>query len=73
MDYTYKEGDKVYLVPWADSIYNNHKYRGREVTIIRIDKHDTFLPFRIETIRGYRYWIGLEDIEGYPKPLGLRI
>lgn len=73
MDYTYKIGDNVYLKPLADSRYNIEKDRGRGVTIIGIDKHDPFIPFRIETIRGYKYWTSLDAIEGYFKPLGLRI
>lgn len=73
MDYTYKVGDKVYLKDWADSKYNHKENRGREVTIIVIDKYDPFIPFRIETIRGYRYWTSLDAIEGYFKPLGLRV
>ena len=55
MDYTYKVGDMVYLKDWADSRYNTVKNRGREVMIVDIDKHDPFIPFRIETIIGYRY------------------
>ena len=70
MDYTYKVGDKVYLTPTADSRFNIEKNRGREVTIIDIDKFDPFIPFRIETIRGYTYWTTLQAIEGYLKPLG---
>lgn len=73
MDYTYKVGDKVYLKDWADSKYNTLQTRCREVMIVDIDKYDPFRPFRIETIRGYRYWISLNDIEGYAKLLGLRI
>ena len=73
MGYTYKVGDKVYLKDWADSKYNTLQTRGREVTIIDIDKYDPFIPFRIETVRGYKYWASLDVIEGYFKPLGLRI
>lgn len=73
MDYTYKVGDKVYLTPTADIRFNPKKNRGREVMIVDIDKYDPFIPFRIETIRGYRYWTSLDDIEGYAKLLGLRI
>lgn len=73
MDYTYKIGDNVYLKPLADSRYNIEKDRGREVTIIDIDKFDPFIPFRIKTVRGYTYWTTLQAIEGYFKPLGLRV
>lgn len=73
MDYTYKVGDKVYLKDWADNKYNTLQTRGREVTIIGIDKHDPFIPFSIETVRGYKYWAVLDAIEGYFKPLGLKI
>lgn len=73
MDYTYKVGDKVYLKDWADIKFNTEKNRGREVMIVDIDKRDPFIPFRIETIKGYRYWTSLDAIEGYSKQLGLKI
>ena len=73
MDYTYKVGDKVYLKDWADSKYNTDKCRGREVTIIEIDRLDPFIPYKIENLSRYKYWISLDAIEGYFKPLGLRI
>lgn len=73
MDYTYKVGDKVYLKDWADSRYNNIKYRGREVTIIEIDQNDPFIPYRIKTYTGFNYWIDSSAIESYAKLLGLRI
>lgn len=50
MDYTYKVGDKVYLKDWADSRYNNVKNRGKEVTIIGIDKHDPFIPYILKLL-----------------------
>lgn len=73
MDYTYKVGDKVYLKDWADSKYNTDKCRGREVTIIKIDRLDPFIPYKIQNSKRYVYWINSSAIEGYFKPLGLRI
>lgn len=73
MDYTYKVGDKVYLKDWADSKYNTDKCRGREVTIIEIDRHDLFIPYKIQNSKRYVYWINSSAIEGYFKPLGLKI
>lgn len=73
MVYTYKVGDKVYLKDWADSRYNTVKNRGKEVTIIDIDRNDSFIPFRIETVTGYTYWLHGSAIESYANFLGLRI
>lgn len=73
MDYTYKVGDKVYLKDWADSRYNTVENRGKEVTIIVIDKNDPFIPYKIETSTGFNYWIDSSAIESYAKLLGLRI
>lgn len=74
MDYTYKVGDKVYLKDWADSRYNTVKNRGKEVTIIEIDRNDPFIPYKIQNSRRYKYWINSSAIEGYYyKPLGLKI
>lgn len=73
MDYTYKVGDKVYLKDWADSKYNPKENRGKEVTIIGIDKHDPFIPYKIENLSGYRYWLYGSAIESYANLLGLRI
>ena len=73
MDYTYREGDKVYLKYWADSKYNPKENRGREVTIIDIDRHDPFIPYNIENLSGYRHWLHGSAIAGYYKPLGLKI
>lgn len=73
MDYTYKVGDKVYLKDWADTKYNSLPERGKEVTIIEIDRHDPFIPYKIQNSRRYKYWINSSAIEGYYKPLGLKI
>lgn len=73
MDYTYKVGDKVYLKDWADTKYNSLPERGREVTIIEIDRHDPFIPYKIQNSKRYQYWIHGSAIRGYFKPLGLRI
>lgn len=73
MDYTYKVGDKVYLKGWADSKYNPKENRGREVTIIDIDRHDPFIPYHIKTFTGFNYWIDSSAIESYANLLGLRI
>lgn len=73
MDYTYKVGDKVYLKDWADSRYNTVNNRGKEVTIIGIDKHDPFIPYHIKTFTGFTYWIDSSAIESYANLLGLRI
>lgn len=73
MDYTYKVCDKVYLKDWADSKYNPKDNRGKAVTIIDIDRYDPFIPYRIETLRGYRYWLHGSAIESYANLLGLRI
>lgn len=73
MDYTYKVGDMVYLKDWADSRYNTVNNRGKEVTIIKIDKNDPFIPYQIKTSTGFNYWIHSSAIESYAKLLGLRI
>lgn len=73
MDYTYKVGDMVYLKDWADSRYNTVNNRGKEVTIIKIDKNDPFIPYQIKTYTGFNYWIDSSAIESYAKLLGLRI
>lgn len=73
MDYTYKVGDKVYLKDWADSKYNPKENRGKEVTIIDIDRYDPFVTYRIENLSGYIYWLHGSAIESYANPLGLRI
>lgn len=73
MDYTYRVGDTVYLKDWADSRYNTVNNRGKEVTIIKIDKNDPFIPYQIKTSTGFNYWIDSSAIESYAKLLGLRI
>lgn len=73
MDYTYKVGDKVYLKDWADSKYNPKENRGREVTIIEIDRLDPYIPYKIENLSRYKYWLHGSAIAGYYKPLGLKI
>lgn len=73
MDYTYKVGDKVYLKDWADSKYNTNKCRGREVIIIEIDRLDPYIPYKVENLSGYKYWLHDSAIAGYYKPLGLKI
>lgn len=42
----------VYLKDWADSRYNTVNNRGKEVTIIKIDKNDPFIPYQIKTSTG---------------------
>ena len=73
MDYTYKVGDKVYLKDWADIKYNTKEIRGKEVTIIDIDLNDPFIPYKIENLNGYKYWLPDSAIQSYFKTLGLRI
>ena len=73
MDYRYKVGDKVYLKDWADSKYNTDKCRGREVTIIGIDWSDSYLPYKIQTVRGNWYWTSLQAIKGKFNGIGLII
>lgn len=73
MDYTYKVGDKVLLKSHANTSYNTELNRGKEVTIIKIDKNDPFMPYQIKTSTGFNYWIDSSAIESYAKLLGLRI
>ena len=73
MDYTYKVGDKVFLKPKADITYNIEPNIGKEVTIVKIDYRDSFFPYKIKTISGNWFWVNLDDIGGYFKPLGLKI
>lgn len=63
----------VYLKDWADRRYNTVNNRGKEVTIIKIDKNDPFIPYQIKTSTGFNYWINSSAIESYAKLLGLRI
>jgi hypothetical protein len=73
VDYTYKVGDKVLLYPIADSKYNFEQDRGREVTIIDIDWSDSYLPYKIQTVRGNWYWTSLQAIKGKFNGIGLII
>lgn len=69
----YSIGDKVLLYSIADSKYNLEQDRGREVTIIDIDWSDSYLPYKIQTVRGNWYWTSLQAIKGKFNSIGLRI
>lgn len=69
----YNIGDKVLLCSIADIKYNFKQDRGREVTIIDIDWSDSYLPYKIQTIRGNWYWTSLQAIKGKFNGIGLII
>lgn len=69
----YSIGDKVLLHSIADSKYNLEQDRGREVTIIDIDWSDSYLPYKIQTVRGNWYWTSLQAIKGKFNGIGLII
>lgn len=69
----YSIGDKVLLYSIADTKYNLEQDRGREVMIIDIDWSDSYLPYKIQTIRGNWYWTSLQAIKGKFNGIGLRI
>lgn len=73
MAYTYKVGDKVLLYSIADSKYNLKQDRGREVMIIDIDWSDSYMTYKIQTIRGNWYWTSLQAIKGKFNSIGLKI